>query len=69
MAGRIGRKLLHSVNRCGGAADRSGSDVRHRYQLAIDHFGWMGIATKPVTWTNAIGFLLVFAGVLLIKFK
>ena len=30
--------------------------------LAFDHFGWMGISPKPLTWAKTIGLLLVLIG-------
>jgi len=30
--------------------------------VLIDHFGWMGVAQHPITWTRALGVLVLLVG-------
>lgn len=36
--------------------------------MAVDHFGLVGIAPKPVTWLRLAGVALILSGVLLVHF-
>lgn len=35
--------------------------------LVVEHFGWLGIAVKSITWAKILGLLLVLVGIVLIK--
>jgi transporter family-2 protein len=35
--------------------------------VAFDHFGWLGLAQRPIDLSRAIGVLLLIAGVVLIR--
>jgi transporter family-2 protein len=37
--------------------------------VLMDHYGWLGIPVNPVSWTKMLGFVLLVAGVLLIRGK
>jgi bacterial/archaeal transporter family-2 protein len=37
--------------------------------VLMDHYGWMGIPVNPISWTKMLGFVLLVAGVLLIRGK
>jgi len=30
--------------------------------LLIDHFGWLGVSTHPISWTRALGVLVLLVG-------
>ena len=34
--------------------------------VAIDHFGWLGVELRPLTWTRALGAVLLLAGARLV---
>jgi transporter family-2 protein len=33
----------------------------------IDHFGWFGVPVQPITLSRSLGFVLLFAGVFMVK--
>jgi bacterial/archaeal transporter family-2 protein len=35
--------------------------------VLIDHYGWFGVAVRPINWYRLLGVLLLFMGVLLIR--
>ncbi len=35
--------------------------------LLIDHFGWVGYAVRPITWSRGLGAILLMIGTLLIE--
>jgi len=35
--------------------------------VAVDHFGWLGLARRPLDLTKAAGVLMVFLGALLVR--
>lgn len=37
--------------------------------VLMDHYGWLGIPVNPISWTKILGFVLLVAGVLLIRGK
>lgn len=37
--------------------------------IAIDHFGWLGVETRPLTWTRVLGAVLLLAGARLVMGK
>lgn len=37
------------------------------FGLIIDHFGWYGVPQSPVSWTKALGVLVIFGGFLLVN--
>jgi transporter family-2 protein len=37
------------------------------FSLALDHFGFFGVAVQPVNWGRIAGVLLIFAGILFIQ--
>jgi transporter family-2 protein len=37
--------------------------------IAVDHYGFFGIPSNPVTWSRALGVILLFGGLLLVLKK
>jgi transporter family-2 protein len=37
--------------------------------VLMDHYGWLGIPVNAISWTKMLGFVLLVAGVLLIRGK
>ena len=35
--------------------------------LILDHFGWLGVPVKPISWGKVAGALLLIAGVVVIR--
>ena len=35
--------------------------------LIIDHFGWLGVEVRPMSWTRIAGIILITGGVILIR--
>lgn len=35
--------------------------------LVVEHFGWLGIAVKSISWGKVLGLILVVVGIVLIK--
>ena len=54
-----------------GAANALGLIVAGQFiaAIVIDHFGWMGLPIKPISWYRISGVALLLAGVYLIQKK
>ena len=37
--------------------------------IVIDHFGWLGVEIRPLTWPRVVGAMLLFVGARLIISK
>jgi transporter family-2 protein len=51
-----------------GAATALGISIAVQLSVtaAIDHFGWLGVEIQPLSWTRALGILLLIAGARLV---
>ena len=62
--------LSVAVGRLGAAVALSISiAVQLTTTIVIDHFGWLGVETRPLTWTRVLGAALLLVGARLVMNK